>query len=502
MSLEVKSSHLPIKIATQIQTKGSSAEKIALWIHRHPKSVKVGKVAALIFSTGMLVALPFTAPVIGAAAIVGLSVAGTLLSLTSVTAVVALDLLIPPHHDMKHHVYKSGQCEGGRLYYEGDVPILSLDSDDPSKAGKAQGYLCGAAIDRMSKRFGLILHTILRQPRAHQFPQTLQAIRSTVPGEYLQEIQGLADGYKKWAKEHWWLRPNTLTVDDFLVFHLLPDLLHFQPATENVSQREFVKARAPAFGCSAVVERDSDGNLTLVRNMDWPSFGLAGTYSLVVHRNHANGLKSTVEVGIPGFVGTLTGMNNEGLCLAMNVCLGDTDTIAGMPIALYNRFCLEKCASIEEVRGLMKQRSPFGPYHLTMADRHEAASIHFYQANGEHLVRTLDEGTALSTLNCRYTPKPQDHMNFGKQRQCLIDAFLKNRTQPLESVLGLDFVNNWLTTHSVKMRPQTREVGVAFDNAFAGTVPLRPVPTEKLFRNNHRRVQPKDVKKNLPDTGN
>lgn len=483
MSLTLKTNSCPIKTTTH--TSAPSAEKTALWIHRHPQTVKVGNAATLMFSTGLLAALPFTTSMLDGLTVISLAITGTLLSLTSAVALCALDLLIPPHHNMKNHVYTPGICEGGRLYYAGNVPILSLESDDPLKAGRAHGYLCGHAIHRLSKRFGLILHTILRQPRAHQFPQTLHAIRKMIPSEYLIEIQGITEGYNKWAKEHCWLRPNPLTADDVLAFHLLPDLLHFQPSGENVSKQEPTKAAVPAFGCSAVVERNQEGKFMFVRNMDWPSFGLAGTYSLVIHRNYNHGLKSTVDVSIPGFAGTLTGMNKQGLCLAMNVCLGETHTISGMPIAFYNRMCLEQCASIEEVKTLMKEKLPLGPYHLTMADPNQAASIHFYQEKGSHLIRTLDANNTLSTLNCRYTPTPQNHLNHGKQRQHLINAFLQNRKRPLEEILKLPFVNNWLTTHRVAMNPQTLEFRVAFDNAFAGSATLCPVPTQKLFSSNY-----------------
>lgn len=466
---------------TLTQMMPSKLEKAFLGIHQHPKAVRAGKMAALLSGTGLLAALPFTARTLGGVALVGQAVAGTLLTLTSAVALLALDLLIPPHHEMKNHVYQPGTYEGGRLYYEGDVPILSLDCSDPLKAGKANGYLCAPAIDRMSKRFGLILHTILRQPRASQISQTLVAIRKTIPSEYLQEIEGMAEGYNKWAKEHWWLRPNTLTADDFLVFHLLPDLLHFQPIAEGASKQGCSPGVVPVLGCSAIVERDREGRLIFVRNMDWPSFGLAGTYSLVIHRNYPHGLRSTVDVALPGFAGILTGMNNQGLCLAMNVCLGDTDKIAGMPSAFYNRMCLETCASIEEVKKLIEEQSPLGPYHLTMADPNQAIAIHFYQQNGDHLIRTLDANNMLSTLNCRYTPTPQNHMNYGKQREQLIQLSLQNRTTPLEEILTLPFVNNWLTTHRVAMIPETQEFRVAFDNAFAGSAALCPVPIQKLF---------------------
>jgi len=50
---------------------------------------------------------------------------------------------------MKQHAFKSGKCEGGEVHYVGDIPVLTLDTESPYQAGKAQGLLLG---DRMFVR--------------------------------------------------------------------------------------------------------------------------------------------------------------------------------------------------------------------------------------------------------------------------------------------------------------------------------------------------------------
>ncbi len=476
-------------ILLQESNKTSRMEQVGIWIHEHPTTVKVLKAAGLVLGAGMLASLPFTAPFIGTGLMAGIAVAGTLLTLTSAVAFLALDILVPPHHDMKNHVYKPAQCEGGKLYYEGDVPVLSLDSDDPFKAGKAQGYLCGEAINRLSKRFALVLHTIARRPRADQLPNTLAGIKELIPAEYLREIEGLAEGYNQWAQEQrGWSSPKKLTVDEALLFHLIPDSLHFQPGAFEPALTKWLAenvAEEQAVACTAIVERDPQKGFVFARNMDWPSFGLAGAYSLVIHRKHANGLLNTVEVGVPGFVGTLTGMNSRGLTLAMNVCAGKgTMSLKGMPASLYNRVCLERCRTVDDVERFVKDQSPLGAYHLTVADPNRAESVHFYQSPEKtHVIRRWEENRPLSTLNCRYNPKPNCPMHHSDERQERIDEFFQDREdRPLEDALSLPFVNNWITTHRVVMEPQNRIFKVAFDNAFAGQAPLHEVSTQHLLR--------------------
>lgn len=462
-------------------------EQVGLWIHEYPTTTKVLKVSGMILGIGLLASLPFTVPILGTGIVVGLAITGVLLTLASSVALFALDLIVSPHHDMKNHVYQPKQCEGGRLYYEGDVPVLSLDSDDPFKAGKAHGYLCGEAIDRLTKRFDLVLHTLAKQPRANQLPNTLAEMRRVIPPEYLLEIEGLIEGYNQWAREqHCWRFPKKLTVDDALLFHLIPDSLHFQARSFERGLEAAANQREQTVACSAIVDRDPQNGFVFARNMDWPSFGLAGAYSLVINRKHTNGLRSTVEVGVPGFVGTLTGMNDRGLSVAMNVCSGNTHEIRGMPASLYNRACLERCTTAQKVEAFTRNQSPLGAYHLTIADRTQAQSIHFYQGKGDsHLMRRWKKHRPLSTLNCRYGPQPNSPMHHSVERQRLIDNFFQSRgKQPLEDALSLLFVNNWITTHRVVMEPQTGTFKVAFDNAFAGKAALHAVPTQRLFKAN------------------
>lgn len=462
----------------------SRIEKTRIWMHEHPTTVKVLKVAGFILGVGLLAALPVAAPVLGTGIVVGIAITGSFLTLISAVAFLALNLIVPPHHDMRNHVFKPDACEGGRLYYDGHVPVLSLDYSDSFKAGEAHGYLCGEAINRLTKRFDFVLHTLGRQPRARRLPNTLATVRDRIPNEYVREIEGIVEGYKRWARQHWWQFPKKLTFEDLLLLHLMPDSLVFQPgAYEPALAQSRAGGSKQAVACSAIIDREGE-ELTCARNMDWPSFGLAGAYSLVINRKYPNQMLNTVEVGIPGIVGTITGMNSRGLSLAMNVCAGSgTMALRGMPAAIYNRACLERCSDVNEVETFAQNQSPLGAYHLTVADSERAESIHFYQSpNNNHVIRLWEEGQPLSTLNWRYNPQPNASMEHSEERDQQISHFFQHReSRPLEDTLTLPFVNNWLTTHRVVMQPASRRFRVAFDNAFAGKASLQTVSTSKCF---------------------
>ena len=455
-------------------------ERTRLWSYDNPTAAKVILVAGLILGAGFIVLPFFVGSAVGAVITATFILTGIALALASAVALFAIDIIASPHHDMGNHVFKEGECMGGKLFYEGDVPILSLDGQDPFTAGKAHGYLCGDAINRITKRFNLVLHTLGRRPRAADLPETMQAVRETIPSRYLKELEGIVAGYNEWAKEQsWWNFTACLTVEDLILFHLIPDSIHFNAGRNEKRARSSLEQ---AFACSAVVNREEDKGLVLARNMDWPSFGIAGAYSLVINRKGAGNSYGTVEVGIPGFAGTLTGMNSKGLSLAMNVCAGETDNIQGMPACFYNRLCLTSCKTVEDVEWFIQERSPLGDYHMTVLDRNEALSIHFYQtANKRHNIRRW-AGKPLTTLNWRYCSTTTADMHCSQEREEVIDKFFqKRRKEALEDVLALPFVNNWITTHKVVIQPRGKVFKVAFDNAFAGKAPLHDVPVEKLI---------------------
>lgn len=452
--------------------------RTGVWIHEHPTIIKVVQIAGLIIGIGLLISFPFIASLVGRNFVVAISITGVFLTLVCSITLFALDVINPPHHDMKNHVYTEKIYESGRLYYDGDVPILTLDCSDPFKAGKAQGYLCGEAICHLAKRISFILHMLGIQPKSDKLPKTIAAMREVIPSKYLSEIEGLVAGYNEWAKEqHWWKLAKKLTVDEVLLFHLIPDSIHFQPKVFE-HRLEHMKPMA-AVACSVIVDKDSKGRLVFARNLDWPSFGL-GRDGLVISRQCAE--YSTVDIAVPGFVGALTGMNDRGLLLAMNVCEGDTEEVRGMPAVFYNRACLEECGNLQDVENFVRKKSPLGAYHLTVADRKGAESIHFYQSpENTHVIRRWEEGKPLVTLNCCYSPEPNMHMYYSMERWLEIDAFLKDRRQrPLEDVLAISPVNNLITVQRIVMVPKER-LGVALGDSYTGEEPLREVDIRRFI---------------------
>jgi len=234
--------------------------------------------------------------------------------------------------------------------------------------------------------------------------------------------------------------------------------------------------------------------LVFGRNMDWPSFGVVGSHTLIINRKYTNGKHSTAEVGIPGFVGTLTGMNKHGLSVAMNVCARGYHHEGGIPATIYNRMVLERSKTVRDASYVISRNNPLGSYHLNVADKHTAQSTHFYQGVfGRHVTRYLSSGKPLITTNCSYgtSGSRYDHMHHSAERREVLDRYFSGAKASIHQggkqlhdlvshSLSLTPVNNVITTHRVVMVPEKRQMRVAFDNTFAGSQPLQDLDLRKL----------------------
>lgn len=462
----------------------STLTSFARCIHEHPILTQIAKVIGIALSAFALLSLPFTAPLIGSWAILQ-GIAGALVFTVSTLAIKFLDLFIPPNHNMKNHVFKPVKVDGAELSYQNDVPVVVVSEKDPFKKGQAQGLLMADSLHRMLTAYDTVNGIAKRTPNEKKVPHVLTEVAKTIPQEYVDEMKGLVDGYNEWAKKQ---KKQELTFEKLLLTHLLPDSCHFNcGAVERALNPEAVDVGDvnPLFvpACTVVVDRDPVKGVIMGRNMDWPTFN-EGKRSFGLCRK-SEGKLATFEVTVPGFIGgTLTGTNESGLNLAMNVCAGSTLTVRGMPAVFFVRYCLENFKTVKEVEAFVESgdKPPLGAFHLTASDQTEAAAFHFYQSDGKnvHTIRRLQDEPLIVT-NQRYG-KPimgnyASHMHHSFERNRVLDEFFKGADSNIEpdkkdkeklirASLGLKYVNNLITAHTVMMGG---EFSLQFNNAYSGS---------------------------------
>lgn len=111
----------------------------------------------------------------------------------------------------------------------------------------------------------------------------------------------------------------------------------------------------------------------LARNLDWPWFFLA-PYTILVVTDPGAGRRKFVNVTFPGFVGTFSGMNEDGVAVACCQA-GRTKQADGIPVTLLFRDVLERARSTDQAEDILSQAQPGSSMNLTVAGLDGAMGI-------------------------------------------------------------------------------------------------------------------------------
>lgn len=133
-------------------------------------------------------------------------------------------------------------------------------------------------------------------------------------------------------------------------------------------------------GCSSLIvepSRSATGAPLFGRNFDFPPMGLLDRYGLV-KVIHPTGKHAFAEVGFPGLVGVVSGMNDAGLCVAtLDVYDAADDSPrfepTGVPMMFTFRRILEECATVAEAEKLLRETQATTQANLAVCDRERGA---------------------------------------------------------------------------------------------------------------------------------
>lgn len=228
--------------------------------------------------------------------------------------------------------------------------------------------------------------------------------------------------------------------------------------------------------CSAVAVHGPDG-LLVGRNLDWVNHGVSHR-SGVVFVLAADGERKVMSVGWPGIAGVVTGMNDRGVTVSLNVSFGGKDG-DGMPTMLRIRDALSRAATADDVvaAAIRQPRTMAMNWMISSGDEDRAVVLEL--TGHEHAVRPMERGCAVTT---NYFESLQGGGGAGADRTASLRSRFADRKDATaaeveRALLRVAFVGppeGLLTVHSVVFEPKARAAHVAFGRI--------PAPSGRFYR--------------------
>ncbi len=163
-----------------------------------------------------------------------------------------------------------------------------------------------------------------------------------VPEEYLKEIYGVSESA---SKDYEYIGENYPRI---LNYHAAHDIGH---AVQNLA-----KVGCTSFSCNHT--KSADGHLIIGRNFDFYVGDKFAEDKIVTFYNPDKGHKF-VEITWGGFIGTVSGMNDQGITVTLNAAKSEIPFSSADPISLIAREILQYAGNINEAFEIAKKRKSF-----------------------------------------------------------------------------------------------------------------------------------------------
>ena len=273
---------------------------------------------------------------------------------------------VPPYIAKKPSVvaFRAGIYGAGELTYDNGIPVMILRGT-PQEMGEQQGNLLKSQLTMLVDTF--LDRFLYKEVNRNIAINARDRMRPFVAEAYQKELQGISNA-------------TSLTYDRLLLLQTIID----EPRLPNCSA---VLATSPATALPDVI---------FGRNLDFVSLGVAEDYSLITvyhprpvrsdsgQENEtiplsnqpildaSNGVKikkSFASITWPGFVGVLSGINEDGLSLALLLSFSSWGTnTAGTPSLMLLRQVLEEASTVDEAIVIIKNAKRVSPINLALAD--------------------------------------------------------------------------------------------------------------------------------------
>lgn len=241
------------------------------------------------------------------------------------------------------------QKEGGGFLEKKQEQLILHVKGSPYEMGYQHGALLGPMIKQIVAQFIDGKKGGLVEERFKAFQEVMPIVLQHVPQTYLEEMKGLAEGSK-------------IALEKIQLLNLFPEMFHCS-------------------GIVALPESTANGSLYHTRVLDYRvGQGLEkASVLMVVEPTDAH---SFLHVSYAGFIGVITGMNEEKISLGEIGGLG-YGKWEGFPMSFLMRNVLEKASTLEEAKAIFSETKRTCEYYYLIADGKSGVAASLY-ATPEH----------------------------------------------------------------------------------------------------------------------
>lgn len=350
--------------------------------------------------------------------------------------------------------WREASVPGGSLRLVGGHPLLRL-SGSRYRMGLAHGTLLREQARYLQEAY---LGTFYGAPgKRPLFAARARVLEPHLPRGFREEMEGLRTG-------------TGLPAEDVLLVHTFLDIHKL-------------------FLCSTItVPRPGpEGGPIVGRNLDFPGLGVAHRFGIVTV-THGRGRRAAASVSWPGFLGTLSGMNDAGLVVAVMLVYGVEDTEEGMPFAALFREALETQTTVEGVREFIEAQPRTTSNNLLVVEPGGRGAILEIRPSAVRL-RATKEGCLYSTNHFLEAGRgsilrdPVRLPSLYRYHRLRIYAERRGGRLSVEEVKhSLRLVSSrWLNLQSMVFEPRRRRMEVSMGRRPASRGPFTEFTGETLF---------------------
>ncbi len=351
------------------------------------------------------------------------------------------------------------------LYVEGN----------PLERGLAIGSLSRDLLKKQEKAFMSKLDDFVDSPQQKKFLSKIvkwynRKMYLHIPEEYKQEIYGIS-------------RFNSHDYDEFAKPYVLSLYLH---GAHDIGH---ALSDLMLVGCTSFAawdEHTENGQLLLGRNFDFYAGDAFNEEKIIEFFNPDSGYKFMMY-SWPGFIGSVSGMNEHGLTVTINAGKSKIPLIAKTPISLVTREILQYAKTTQEAIAIAKKREVFVSESIMVgsAEEHKAILIEVSPKNfGVYEVENSSELVCSNHFQSEaYTEDARNQsaiknshtqQRYDRMKELLAEsnrlnpekaaAILRDKKGINDKTLGYGnelAINQLLAHHGIIFQPEERKVWVS-----------------------------------------